>query len=241
MAEPYIPAIDFLHTVSTRIAAKDPLHEVLDQIVSFVTGFMSCDSCFLYVLEGDELILRASKNDHPEVMDRLKIPVGQGITGWVAQNKQPVALAQNAWKDPRFRGFAELPEDSFHAFLSVPVISGGRLISVLNVQHREPYQFSPGEVKMLSTIGHLVGTEIERVRLEQEVSALSEKLATRKLVERAKGIMQRDVGMSEEQAYIAIQTEARQRRKTMKQIAEAILLSDELRRGSAVVARTRGA
>ncbi len=73
------PALDFLHDLGTRIAAADPLHEVLDEIVEFVADLVSCDSCFIFVLEGDELVLRASKNPHPEALDRLKMQIGQGI------------------------------------------------------------------------------------------------------------------------------------------------------------------
>jgi len=88
------PALDFLHTLGSRIAAADPLHEVLDEIVEFVSDMMSCDSCFIFVLEDDELVLRASKNPHPEVLDRLTMQVGQGITGWVAVNREIVNLSE---------------------------------------------------------------------------------------------------------------------------------------------------
>src|SRR5215468_12687356 len=88
--------IDFLHDISSRIAASDPLHEVLAQIVEFASALVKCDSCFVYVVENDELVLRASKNPHPEVVDRLKMQLGQGITGWTAQHHQPVALSSNA-------------------------------------------------------------------------------------------------------------------------------------------------
>src|SRR5262250_3542514 len=97
-AEP-IPALEFLHTVSSRIAAADPLHDVLNEIVEIVSEFVSCDSCFIYVLESDELVLRASKNPHPDVVDRLKLRVGEGITGWVAQNREPVAIPEKAAQD----------------------------------------------------------------------------------------------------------------------------------------------
>ena len=230
MMEP-TPALDFLHNVSTRIAAADPLHEVLEEIVAFVTDLVSCDSCFIYVKEGDELVLRASKNSHPELLDKLKVMVGEGITGWVAENNKPVVLTENAWQDPRFRKFAELPEDTYEAFFSIPVSSRGYVVGVLNVQHRNKYSFSAHEIRTISTLGHLVGAAIERERLEAEVTQLSDKLATRKLVERAKGILQRELRVSEEEAYSIIQKQARQRRKPMKEISEAILLADEMKRG----------
>ena len=69
-------------------------------------------------------------------------------------------------------------------------------------------------------------------RLENEVTQLSDKLATRKIVERAKGVMQRELSITEEEAYSIIQKQARQRRKSMKEVSEAILLADELKKGS---------
>ncbi len=223
--------LNFLHDVSTRIAAADPLHEVLDEIVEFVLDLVSCDSCFIYVKEQNDLVLRASKNSHPEILDNLKIRMGEGITGWVAQANEPVVLTARAWQDPRFHKFAELPEDSYEAFLSIPVSSRGTVIGVINVQHKETYNFTPREIKIISTLGHLVGAAIQRERLEEEVTQLSDKLAARKLVERAKGVLQRELGISEEESYTTIQKQARQRRKSMKEISEAILLADEMKRG----------
>jgi signal transduction protein with GAF and PtsI domain len=224
--------IDFLHEISSRMAAADPLHDVLSLVVTFVSTLVQCDSCFIYVLEQeDELVLRASKNPHPDVVDRLKLRVGQGITGWVAEHRQPVAVARTAFADPRFQVFNELPEDRYEAFLSVPVLSRGRLVAVINVQHRQPHEHTRREIQVISTIGFLVGAEIETARLETENSALSEQLASRKVVDRAKGILQRDLGITEEEAYLTIQRQSRQRRRTKKEIAEAIIIGDELRRG----------
>src|SRR5262249_21014444 len=101
---------------------------------------------------------------------------------------------------------------------------------LINGANRDPCVFSPREVKAVSTIGHLVGAAIEMARLENEVTQLSDKLATRKLVERAKGVMQRELSITEEEAYAMIQKQARQRRKSMKEISEAILLADELKK-----------
>jgi uroporphyrinogen-III synthase len=225
------PAIDFLHEVTNRIAAADSLHEVLNEIVEFVSELVSCDSCFIFVIEGDDLVLRASKNAHPEVLDSLKMGIGQGITGWVAKCGEPVVLSSGAFRDARFRTLPGLPEDSYEAFLSMPISTRGRVVGVINVQHVQSYDFTTREIKIISTLGHLVGAAIEMARLEQEVTVLSDKLATRKVVERAKGILQRELSIGEQEAYAAIQKQARQRRKSMKEVSEAILLADELKRG----------
>ena len=221
--------VDFLHEIGTRMAS-DPLHVVLDRVVQFVSSVVKCDSCFVYVLEGDDLVLRASKNPHPEEVDRLKLRVGQGITGWVAEHRQPVAVARDASQDPSFQSFSELPEDRYEAFLSVPVLCRRRLVGVINLQHKLPHTHTRRETQLISTIGFLVGAEVEMARLDGEISQLSDQLQTRKLVERAKGILQRELGLNEEEAYLTLQRQSRQRRKSMKEVAQAIILSEEVKR-----------
>jgi uroporphyrinogen-III synthase len=222
--------VDFLHEIGSRMAAADPLHTVLNRIVDFACSLIKCDSCFVYVLEDDQLVLRASKNPHIEVVDHLGIWLGQGITGWVGWHREPVAIPSKALQDPRFKRFKNLPEDSFEAFLSVPILCRSKLVGVINLQHRKPYHYTEQEVRLLSAVGYLVGAELERARLETENSELSDRLESRKHIERAKGVLQRDFGLDEESAYRAMQRESRQRRKSMREIAEAILLNEDLRK-----------
>ena len=222
--------VSFLNQTAAQLSTATPLHDVLDVVVEFVMTVVKCDSCMVYVLEGEELVLRASKNPHSEVVDRLKIKMGQGITGWVAQHLEPVALGECAYSDARFKLFNELPEDRFEAFLSVPVVSGGRVVGVINVQNRARHQFKEREIKLIATIGFLIGAEVERVRLESENSVLLDRLATRTYLDRAKGILQRELKVNEDEAYRMMQRESQDRCKSMKEIAEAVILSDDLRR-----------
>jgi len=224
--------VDVLHEITLRMVTADGFHEVLSRVVDFASALVKCDSCLIYVLEGDELLLRASKNPHPDVVDRLKLRVGEGITGWVAKHREPVAIPAKAALDPRFQFFHELPEDSYEGFLSVPLMCRGRVVGVINLQHRQHHVYRRREIRMISAIGFLVGAEIEMARLEEANFTLTEQLQTRKIVERAKGILQRDLGLNEEQAYLAIQRQSRQKRKPMKEIAEAIVLSDDVRGNS---------
>src|ERR1700693_3645912 len=105
-----VSPVDLLHEIGGRLAMAGGFHEVLDRVVEFASVVVKCDSCLIYVLEGEELVLRASKNAHPDAVDRLKLKVGQGITGWVAEHNEPVAVAERAALDPRFQFFHELPE-----------------------------------------------------------------------------------------------------------------------------------
>src|SRR5437868_1009332 len=141
--------VELLHEIGTRLASADEFHDVLTRVVEFASALVKCDSCLIYVLEGEELVLRASKNSHPEVVDRLKLRVGEGITGWVAEHKEAVAVPEKAARDPRFQFFHELPEDSYEAFLSVPLMCRGRVVGVINLQHRLPHVY---KTKQLRTI-----------------------------------------------------------------------------------------
>jgi uroporphyrinogen-III synthase len=168
---------------------------------------------------------------HADLVDHLGVQVGQGITGWVAEHREPVAIASNASNDPRFMIFRSLPEDHFEANLSTPILCASKVVGVINLQHRLTYQHTEHEVRLLSTLGFLVGAEIERARLETENVQLANRLESRKAVERAKGVLQRDLGMSEDEAYRTMQKESRQRRISMQEIADAILLGDDLKKG----------
>ncbi len=105
-----------------------------------------------------------------------------------------MAVARDASQDPRFKFFSELPEDRYGAFLSVPILCRGHVVGVINLQHRLPHTHTRREIKLISTIGFLVSAEIEAARLESEITRLSEQLETREIVERAKGILQRELG-----------------------------------------------
>jgi uroporphyrinogen-III synthase len=148
----------------------------------------------------------------------------------VAEHREPVAIASNASQDPRFEAFKNVPEDQFEAMLCTPILCATKVVGVINLQHRHSYQHTPNEVRLLSMIGFLVGAEIERARLETENAALTGRLETRKVVDRAKGILQRDLSVTEDEAYRRMQRESRQRRKSMREIAEAILLGDDLKK-----------
>lgn len=159
--------LDTLYQISTSINSHLELDEVLAQTMRLVHNVTQGDSCLLYLLDeaGRELVLQASKDPHPGEIGAIRLKVGEGITGWVAQEQQVVAIAQNAYRDARFKFFASLPEDRFEAFLSVPVTAKNRLIGVINVQHCEAHHHSESEAKMLTIIGQQVGNAIENARL----------------------------------------------------------------------------
>jgi uroporphyrinogen-III synthase len=140
-------------------------------------------------------------------------------------------LSSNAFQDHRFQSFTELPEDRYEAFLSVPVLCRDKLVGVINVQHREPHVHAKGEVQLISTIGFLVGPEIELARMEAEKLKFADLSGARKLVEQAVQILQQQLRIDEDEANLAMQKQSRQSGKSMREVASAVLLHDELCRG----------
>src|SRR3972149_1672145 len=145
--------LQVLQKISRLMARKLSLLEVLQAIVDVVMGATEADTCLIYLHEGDDLVLCASNTPHPAQIGKLRLKMGEGITGWVARERRMVAIGQQAYKDPRFRFFQDLPEDTFEAFFSVPVISREEVVGVINVQHRQPRRHMGGEMEMLMTVG----------------------------------------------------------------------------------------
>ena len=149
-----------LQKISRLMVRKLSLLEVLQAIVDLVVEATSADACLIYLHEGDDLVLCASNTPHPSQIGRLRLKMGEGITGWVAKERRMVAIGQEASKDHRFRVFHDLPEDTFEAFLSVPVISRDEVVGVINVQHRQPRRHSGSEIEVMVTVGEQVGCVI---------------------------------------------------------------------------------
>ena len=170
-----------LHQISQSISSTLDLDRVLREIVELVIDVTHGDACLIYLLDptGENLVLRASKNPHPRLIGKIAMRVGEGITGWVAQEVQPVAIPRHASKDPRFKVFHTLPEDKYEAFLSVPIVAPtDRVIGVINVQHRKAHRHSESQMTLLSILGHQVGGAIENARLYQETALRSNQIST---------------------------------------------------------------
>jgi signal transduction protein with GAF and PtsI domain len=237
--EPQNSDISILHRVSRIVSSELSLDEMLGEIVGLTAQVSGCDACLVYLVEFEtgEFVLRASLVPHSADVGNLRVKMGEGVTGWVAEHQSPVALASNACTDPRFKMFPALVEDTYEAFLSVPLVNKGKAIGVINVHHREQHEHAPDEIATISFIGEQMGSAIAKSLLEEENAVLAEETAemkrqleTRKAVERAKGILQRRQNLTEEAAYLRMRNESRRLRRPMKELAEAIILAEELSR-----------
>jgi signal transduction protein with GAF and PtsI domain len=171
---------EILHRICETVSGKLDLDAVLRDIVDLAVQVTKADSCLIYLLTSrrDELVLRASKNPHPKLIGRIRLELGEGITGWVAQQGRPVAIASTASDDPRFKVFHNLPEDRYQAFLSVPIIAEHEVIGVINVQHKQAHRHRPHEVALMTTMGRQVGGAIETARLHAEITTKARQVET---------------------------------------------------------------
>jgi signal transduction protein with GAF and PtsI domain len=162
--------LQLLQKISRFMVRDTDLQTVLQGIVSLVVEFMNCDSCLLYLLDNNELVLRASNKPHPNAMGKVKLALSEGLTGWVARERRLLAISREAYHDSRFKFFSDLPEDTYEAFLSAPVISRRGVEGVINVQHRNPHPHSGFEMELLTTVGEQIGCLLMLARLEPKAA-----------------------------------------------------------------------
>ncbi len=220
--------LSFLYEVAQNVHSLE-IDELLREIVDIASKVCRADSCLIYVLDPvmDELILRSSKKSHPDILRKIKMKMGEGITGWVAKEKKAVAITKGAAEDPRFKYFKNLPEDRFEAFLSVPIINRKGVCGVINIQHEKVHKHTAMEINLMTAIGKLVGGAVENALLIEESLALKEALELRKTLDKAKGILMKRKKISENEAYRILQKESMDSRRSLKEIADSVILSSK--------------
>jgi signal transduction protein with GAF and PtsI domain len=174
--EPSVPKLNqaaenrILRRIVDLTSSELGLQPVLDSIVDILVEATAAESVFVYLYDPREkaLVLKASKTPHKKELGTVALKMGEGITGWVAREHKTVSIDEQAYHDPRFKGFDVLPEDRYEAFLSVPINYKGRVTGVINIQHRNVYRHSKNLVTLIASIAGLVGGVIENARLYEE-------------------------------------------------------------------------
>ncbi len=160
-----------LRLLTETIAAVNStldLEEVLALVASNVADALEADACFVYLYDerANELVLRATHGTSVEEMTRRpRMRPGEGITGAAAAERAPIAIAQRAHLDPRFKLFSNLPEDQYESILAVPILARDKLEGALNVRTREPREHSQPEIDLLVAIASQVAQTIQHARL----------------------------------------------------------------------------
>ena len=160
-----------LHEVAKDISSNLELKELLNRIVAMIMNFVTADSCLIYLYDrqNDELILTASSKPKEKSIGRVKLKIGEGVTGWAAKEKRPVVLPKEAYKDQRFKTFLSLEEDKYQAFMSIPILSKDEVIGVMNIRNMEAHAYPEHQVNLLFTVNRYLGSAIQNAIIYEDV------------------------------------------------------------------------
>jgi len=217
--------------ISHAITSDLYLEDILKLIVSLTANVMNAKICALWLLEAStqELRIRATQAMSEEYLKERAIKVGEGIVGLVARQKEPVII-KNVMEDERYKQKALAKKEGFVSMLSVPMMVKEKVIGVINVYTVEEYDFNKNDIDMLVTVANQAAVAIENTELMVRTKVIQEELDTRKKVEKAKGILMKEQDLSEEEAFNLIRKSSMNKRVSMKEIAEAIILNFEIRK-----------
>jgi len=223
----HVPWVEVVNLLSELVVFKHySFDEFLKKLIKVVLKIVPVDACLIYFYDREkkELSLSGSKKPHHKLLGNIILKRGEGITGWVVEHNKIVAISEEAYKDSRFKFFRELPEDKFEAFLSVPIVDEDGVVGVINFQSRLPYSFTKMQIEAIGGIVKIIASAFEKVAADRKVGHLENKLKERQLIEEAKGILMKVKNLDESEAYHYIRREAMAKRKSMREIAEAVLL-----------------
>jgi len=224
--------------ISRLMVREMSLPEVLQGIVSLIVEFMECDSCLVYLLDRDELVLCASNTPHPSTIGKVRLRLSEGLTGWVARERRILSISREAYKDTRFKYFGELPEDSCESFLSAPVLARNRVVGVINGQHRAAHQHTGSEIELLTTVGEQVGGVWVLARMEPTAVAEA-KARFSEVIERARSDGPQVITRRGRKAVVVVAAEEWERKVERKGNLAEFFAASPLRGSGITIKRTQ--
>ncbi len=226
---PYKKQIQALSEISQAISSDQYLDDVLKLIVTVTANVMDSKICSLWILDDKEktLKIRATQTMSEEYLKERSLKIGEGVVGYVVQQKKPLAIL-NVLEEPRYKEKDLARKEGLVSMLSVPLTVKDKVTGVINCYTSYPHEFTEMERAVLKTVANQAAICIENTELMVKTKVIQEELEVRKLVERAKGVLMKRHGLSEEESFRRIRKASMDSRKTMREIAEAILLTDKL-------------
>ena len=227
----YKAYLETLSKISTAITSELYLGDVLKLIVTLTANVMKAKICALWLLDKDKkkLAIRATQAMSSEYLRKRSINFGEGIVGLVAMEKKPVVISE-VLKDKRYKEKELAKKEGLISMLSVPMMVKKKVIGVINCYTTSAYEFSKSDIILLSAVANQAAVAIENTELIVKTKVIQEELEARKKIERAKGILMKEQNLTEEKAYNLIRKSSMDKRVSMKEIAEAIILTDEIKK-----------
>ena len=220
-----------LSKVSKTITSSLYLEDILKLVVTVTAEIMNSKICSLSLLDEktNTLTLKATQSMSEAYNKKTPLKVGEGIAGKVALENKPIAVYDIS-KEPEYKYKDIAKREGLKSLLSVPLAVKGRVIGVLNSYTSKPHKFINEEIDILTTVANQAAIVIENSELMVKTKVVQEELETRKIVEKAKGILMKGQGFSEEEAFKKIQRQSMDSRRSMREIAEAIILIENMKR-----------
>jgi len=219
-----------LNKISRAITSDLYLEDILKLIVTLTANVMKAKVCNVWLIDEkkQEFNIKATQSMHQEYLKKRTIKLNEGIVGLVARDKKPKIIF-DVLKDEQYKEKNLAIKEGLVSMASIPMMVKNEVIGVLNVYTNKHYEFTNAEITLLSTIANQSAVAIEKTELIVKTKIIQEELDTRKKIERAKGILMEERNINENEAFVLIRKSSMDKRISMKEIAEAIILSYEIR------------
>jgi len=171
--------IEALRRISEATGAAFASEEMLQSIAEIAMRITDAEICHIFLFDEsrEELVLRAATGNDRQFIGQIRLKPGEGITGWVARERRPVAVPREAYKDHRFKLYPQLNEEQYESMLAVPLMVNNEVIGVISVRTRKPKEYKQEQIRLLSGIAsHLAGAlqQLSRIeRLERQASQVA--------------------------------------------------------------------
>lgn len=222
--------IEALSKIAQVITSDMYLDDILKLIVTVTAQTLGSKICSIMLVDekNQELVIRATQSISEDYNQKPPLKTGEGIAGKAAGEKRAISIYDvTKEKEYKYKDIAR--KNGLVSLLCVPLMVKGRVIGVINLYTSKLHKFTKNEVNMLTAVANQAAMVIENTELMVRTRVIQEELETRKLVEKAKGILMKEQGLSEAEAYRTIQKYSMNSRKSMRQVAEAVITAQAVR------------
>ena len=225
----YEKTIEALTLISRAITSDQYIEDILRLIVIVTAKVMNSEVCSLWLLDEKvrTLRIRATQSIDSDYIRERSVKLGEGVVGHVAQHNKPYEV-RNVLEEPRYKEKELAKKMGLVSMLSVPMAIKDRVIGVINCYTSGDHVFSETEKNLFTAVANQAAVAIFNTELMVKTKVIQEELESRKLVGKAKDVLMRRRNISGEEAHRWIQKRSMDSRKSMREVAEAVLLSEEL-------------
>ncbi|MBI9085937.1 MAG: GAF and ANTAR domain-containing protein [Desulfobacterales bacterium] len=225
----YIKALTDISRAITSDLYQEDILKLIVMVTAKVTGV---EICSLWLIDESErpnkIRLKSSQAIDPDYLKDRSLNLDEGVVGYVATHKKPL-IVPHVLEEPRFKEKEMASKLGLVSMLGVPLQGrDGKVIGVLNCFTAEPHDFTDTEINLITAVANQAAVAIMNTELMVKTHVIKEELETRKRVERAKEVLMRRRSITGEEAFRWIQKRSMDSRKSMRDVAEAILLSEDL-------------